>query len=160
MKDINSFTKTFEIISEAVTKTNQRAIIGLGWTKNSFTGNVPDNIFLIENIPFTWLFPRMKMVIHHGGAGTTAAGLIAGKPTLIIPHIADQPAWGQRVYELGVGAKPISKKNLSVENLSKAIQFALQPEIVNNAYQLGQRMRTENGNTRAIDIINKYMNDK
>lgn len=160
MKDINSFTKTFEIISEAVTKTKQRAIIGLGWTKNSFTGNVPDNIFLIENIPFTWLFPRMKMVIHHGGAGTTAAGLIAGKPTLIIPHIADQPAWGQRVYELGVGAKPISKKNLSVENLSKAIQFALQPEIVKNAYQLGQRMRKENGNTRAIDIINKYMNDK
>ena len=160
MKDINSFTKTFEIISEAVTKTNQRAIIGLGWTKNSFSGKVPDNIFLIENIPFTWLFPRMKMVIHHGGAGTTAAGLIAGKPTLIIPHIADQPAWGQRVYELGVGAKPISKKNLSVENLSKAIQFALQPEIVKNAYQLGQRMRKENGNKRAIDIINKYMNDK
>jgi len=160
MKDINSFTKTFEIISEAVTKTKQRAVIGLGWTKNSFSGTVPENIFLIENIPFSWLFPQMKLVVHHGGAGTTAAGLIAGKPTIIIPHIADQPGWGLRVYELGVGSKPISKKRLSAENLSKAIMFALQPEIVNAANQLGQSMRTENGIEKAIDIINKYMNDK
>jgi sterol 3beta-glucosyltransferase len=160
MKNINSFTKTFEIISEAVTKTKQRAVIGLGWTKNSFSGTVPENIFLIENIPFSWLFPQMKLVVHHGGAGTTAAGLIAGKPTIIIPHIADQPGWGLRVYELGVGSKPISKKSLSAENLSKAITFALQPEIVNAAYKLGQSMRTENGIEKAIDIINKYMNDK
>ena len=160
MKDITSFTKTFEIISEAVTKTKQRAVLGLGWTKNSYSGTVTDNIFLIEDIPFPWLFPQMKLVVHHGGTGTTAAGLIAGKPTIIIPHIADQPGWGLRVYELGVGSKSISKKNLSAENLSKAIMFALQPEIVNAANQLGQSMRTENGMEKAIDIINKYMNDK
>jgi sterol 3beta-glucosyltransferase len=160
MKDINSFTKTFEIITEALSKTNQRAVIGLGWTKNSFSGLIPDNIFLIENIPFTWLFPQMKMVIHHGGAGTTAAGLIAGRPTIIIPHIADQPAWGQRIYELGVGSKPITKKNLSVDNLSKAIKFALQPKIVNAANQLGQSMRMEHGNEKAINIINEYMTGK
>jgi len=160
MKDINSFTKTFEIISEAVSKTKQRAVIGLGWTKNSFNGTVPENIFLIENLPFSWLFPQMKLVIHHGGAGTTAAGLIAGKPTIVIPHIADQPAWGLRVYELGVGSKPIAKKNLSAENLSEAILFALQPKIVDAANQLGESMRSENGNGKAIDIINKYMTDK
>ena len=160
MKDINSFTQTIEILSEAVTKTKQRAVIGLGWTKNSFIGVIPDNLFLIENIPFTWLFPQMKLVVHHGGAGTTAAGLIAGKPTIIIPHIADQPAWGKRIYELGVGSKPISKKNLSTDKLSKAILFALQPKIVEAANQLGQSMRKENGNVRAVEIINKYMTDK
>lgn len=160
MKDINSFTRTFEILSEAVTKTKQRAVIGLGWTKNSFTGAIPENLFLIENTPFTWLFPQMKLVIHHGGAGTTAAGLIAGKPTIIIPHIADQPAWGLRVYELGVGSKPIAKKNLTANKLSKAILFALQPRIVETANQLGQSMRKENGSGKAVEIIHKYLTDK
>ena len=135
-------------------------MIGLGWTNNSFSGVIPDNIFLIENIPFTWLFPQMKLVVHHGGAGTTAAGLIAGKPTIIIPHISDQPAWGQRIYELGVGAKPITKKNLSADNLSKAITFALQPKIVEAANQLGQAMRKENGCGKAVEIIHKYVTDK
>ena len=160
MKDINSFTQTFNILSEAVSKTKQRAVIGLGWTKNSFSGVIPENLFLIENIPFTWLFPQMKLVVHHGGAGTTAAGLIAGKPTIIIPHIADQPAWGLRIYELGVGSRPITKKNLSSDKLSKAILFALQPKITEAANQLGQSMRKENGNRKAVEIINKYMNDK
>ncbi len=157
MKDVDSFTHTFKILTEAVSKTGQRAVIGLGWTKNNFGGNVPENVFLIENVPFTWLFPQMKLVIHHGGAGTTAAGLIAGKPTIIIPHIADQPAWGQRIYELGVGSKPIKKKNLTVDNLSKAILFALQPKIVDAACVLGQSMRMEDGNKKAIEIIDKYM---
>lgn len=160
MKDIHSFTKTFEILCEAVYKTKQRAVIGLGWTKNNFSGTVPENVFLIENVPFTWLFPQMKLVVHHGGAGTTAAGLIAGKPTIIIPHIADQPAWGQRVYELGVGSKPIKKEKLSADNLSKAILFALQPKIADAANQLGQAMRLENGTKKAVDIINKYMTEK
>jgi len=57
--------------------------------------------------------------------------------TIIIPHIADQPGWGLRVYELGVGSKPISKKSLSAENLSKAIMFALQPKIVNAGKSVG-----------------------
>ena len=160
MKDINSFTQTFEILAEAVTKTKQRAVIGLGWTKNSFSGVIPDNLFLIENIPFSWLFPQMKMVVHHGGAGTTAAGLIAGKPTIIIPHIADQPAWGQRMYELGVGSKTIAKKQLTADKLMKAIMFALQPKIVNAAKQLGETMRKENGNKKAVEIITEYLTEK
>jgi sterol 3beta-glucosyltransferase len=160
MKDLNSFTQTFEIISEAVTKTKQRAVIGLGWTKNSFSGVLPDNIFLIENIPFSWLFPQMKLVVHHGGAGTTAAGLTAGKPTIIIPHMADQPAWGLRVYELGVGSKPITRKSLTAEKLGKAITFALQPKIVEAANRLGQAMRNEHSLEKAINIIDHYMADK
>jgi sterol 3beta-glucosyltransferase len=156
MKDMNSFTQTFKILTEAVSKTRQRAVIGLGWTKNSISGDIPDNIFLVENVPFTWLFPQMKLVIHHGGAGTTAAGLIAGKPTIIIPHIADQPAWGQRIYELGVGSKPIAKKKLTAGKLSKAILFALQPEIVESAKQLGEMMRKENGVGKSVEIIEKY----
>jgi len=119
MKDIESFKTTLNVIKKALYQTRQRAVVGLGWSKLAYNESIPDNIFLIESIPHTWLFPKMKTVIHHGGAGTTATGLRAGKPTIIIPHNADQPAWGQRVFELGVGSKPIKKTKLEAGNLKK-----------------------------------------
>ena len=99
----------------------------------------------------------MKLVVHHGGAGTTATGLTAGKPTIIIPHNADQPAWGQKVFELGVGSKPIKKAKLTSENLSAAISFALQPQIIDNAKQLGEKLRKEHGVQNAVDIITDFL---
>ena len=157
MKDISSFKTTLNIIKETLDITKQRAVVGLGWSKLSYNENIPDNIFLIESIPHTWLFPQMKTVIHHGGAGTTATGLRAGKPTIIIPHNADQPAWGQRVYELGVGSKPIKKANLTVDKLASAIRFTQQANIISNADKLGQELRKENGVKNAIKIINDYI---
>ena len=93
-------------------------------------------------------------VVHHGGAGTTAAGLRAGVPSIIVPFFADQPFWGARVAELGVGPKPIPRKNLTVEQLSQAIQMA----VTNNAMRqraanLGAKIRAEDGVARAVEII-------
>jgi sterol 3beta-glucosyltransferase len=156
MKDVDSFSVTLKIIAEALAITKQRAVVALGWSKLNYAEAIPENIFLIESIPHSWLFPKMKIVIHHGGAGTTAAGLTAGKPTIIIPHNADQPAWGLRVYELGVGAKPIKKTKLTVDKLAIAISFALQPNIIANAEKLGVELRKENGVEKAVDVINKY----
>ena len=157
MKDRQAFGDTFELIKTAMTQTAERAVIGLGWNQLEYGAPIPDTLFLVENVPHTWLFPKMKMVVHHGGAGTTAAGLTAGKPTLIIPHNADQPAWGQRVYELGVGAKPIKKAQLTVTNLAAALQYALQPHIVANAAQLGQQLQAENGVAQAVQVIDQYI---
>jgi sterol 3beta-glucosyltransferase len=157
MKDISSFEVTLDIIIKALEITNQRAVVALGWSNLTYKHNIPGNIFLVESIPHAWLFPKMKMVIHHGGAGTTAAGLRAGKPTIIIPHNADQPAWGQRVYELGVGAKPIKKINITAEKLASAIVFVQQASIVANADKLGQELRKENGVASAVKIINQYI---
>jgi sterol 3beta-glucosyltransferase len=157
MKDVSSFNTTLNTIKEALDITQQRAVVGLGWSKLSYNENIPDNIFLIESIPHSWLFPKMKIVIHHGGAGTTATGLRAGKPTIIIPHNADQPAWGQKVFELGVGSKPIKKTNLTADNLARAILFAQQPNIISNADKLGQELRKENGVANAVNIINDHI---
>jgi sterol 3beta-glucosyltransferase len=157
MKDVDSFNKTLAIIIEAMEITKQRAVVGLGWSKNNYKEQLPENIFLIENVPHTWLFPKMKMVIHHGGAGTTATGLRAGKPTIIIPHNADQPAWGQRVFELGVGPKPIKKSKLNVEKLTAAIIFSLKPNIIAKTEQLGQQLKKENGVQKAVEIIDSLM---
>jgi sterol 3beta-glucosyltransferase len=158
MKDINTFGKTLEIIIKALEITKQRAVVGLGWSNANYKGILPFNIHLVESVPHTWLFPKMKMLIHHGGAGTTATGLTAGKPTIIIPHNADQPAWGKRVFELGVGSKPIPKAKLTADNLAAAISFSLQPQIIANAKQLGQKLSKENGVKMAVEIINAYVN--
>ena len=157
MKDLNTFHKTIAVIIETLQITKQRAVVGLGWTTNNYKEKLPTNIFLIESVPHTWLFPKMKMVIHHGGAGTTATGLRAGKPTIIIPHNADQPAWGKRVFELGVGSKPIKKSKLGADNLSKAILLCMTPVIIKNAEQLGQKLKSENGVQNAVEIINELI---
>jgi sterol 3beta-glucosyltransferase len=157
MKDAGCFNAMFKIIANALSITKQRAIVALGWSNLNYNEPIPENIFLIESIPHSWLFPKMKMVIHHGGAGTTAAGLTAGKPTIIIPHNADQPAWGLRVYELGAGAKPIKKTKLTAGKLAAAILFVQQPAIVENAAALGKKLRTENGVANAVEFINSHL---
>jgi sterol 3beta-glucosyltransferase len=160
MKDIHKFKETFNIIVQALQISSKRAVIGLGWNSLNLKEPIPDNVFLIDNVPFTWLFPQMAAVVHHGGSGTTSIGLTAGKPTVIIPFNADQPAWGERVYELGVGAKPIPRKKLSADKLASAIQYALNPKIVAKAEELGQKLRKENGVYTAVTIIDNFLKTK
>jgi UDP:flavonoid glycosyltransferase YjiC (YdhE family) len=96
-------------------------------------------------------------VVHHGGAGTTAAGLRAGVPSVIVPFFGDQPYWGQRVAELGVGPQPIPRKNLSVERLARALQTAMTDVgIRQRAAALGSKIQAEDGISTAIDIIQRF----
>ncbi len=157
IKDVSKFTETFKMILEALEISNQRGVIALGWNNISQREPLPKNVYLLDNAPHSWLFPQMAAVVHHGGAGTTAAGLNAGKPTIIIPHSADQPAWGKRVFELGVGAKPIPKAKLTAVKLAEAIKEALNPEIIENAEKLGIELRKENGVETATQIIDKFL---
>ncbi|MDJ0588568.1 MAG: glycosyltransferase [Pleurocapsa sp. MO_226.B13] len=157
IKDLKKFQETIEIVLKALELSNQRAVIAMGWNSLDLNQTLPKNVFLIDKAPHTWLFPKMAAVIHHGGAGTTAAGLSAGKPTIIIPHAADQPAWGRRVYELGVGSKPIFKTELTAERLAGAIAFALEPQVVAKASKLGEKLRKEDGVDRAVRIIDSYL---
>nr|POF16160.1 sterol 3-beta-glucosyltransferase ugt80b1 [Quercus suber] len=110
--------------------TGQRGIIdrGLGGLGN--LTEVPDNVFLLEECPHDWLFPQCSVVVHHGGAGTTATGLKAGCPTTIVPFFGDQFFWGDKVHQKGLGPAPIPIAQLSVESLSNAINFMLQPEVI------------------------------
>jgi sterol 3beta-glucosyltransferase len=157
MKDIAAFRQTFILITAALKITNQRAVIALGWNELPADEDVPENIFLTDSVPHSWLFPQMAAVAHHGGAGTTAAGLTAGKPTIIIPSNADQPAWGKRVFELGVGSKPIPKNKLTGEKLAAAIDYSLRPDVVAEAAALGEKLRKENGVENAVEIIKEFL---
>lgn len=153
MNNIDNFETILHLIVNALQLSKVRAIVSLGWDNLNYSKPIPENIFLVKSVPHTWLFPQVKLVINHGGAGTTAAGLTDGKPTIVIPHNADQPAWGQRVYELKVGAKPIKKKKLTAKRLAYAISYALQPAIIANATALGLQIKKETGVKNAVKII-------
>jgi sterol 3beta-glucosyltransferase len=141
------------IILDAVDKSGQRGLLASGWGGLK-TSDLPDTAFMMESIPHDWLFPQVAAVVHHGGAGTTAAGLRAGKPSLICPFLADQPFWGQLVYRLGVGPEPIPRRQLTVDNLAAAINLAVHDETMQRrAAELGAKIRAEDGIARAVDII-------
>jgi sterol 3beta-glucosyltransferase len=145
--------QTTELAIEALKRSGQRGVLATGWSGMTKLENIPEDIFILESAPHTWLFPRMAAVVHHGGAGTTAAGLRAGVPSIVIPNGNDQFAWGRRVYELGVGPKPIPRKKLTAENLSAAILFALTKEIKDAAKDLGAKIQSENGAAATAQII-------
>ena len=102
-----------------------------------------------------WLFDQVSAVIHHGGFGTTAAGLRSGVPSIVIPHIIDQYAWGQIVFDLGVGPKFISRGKLTGDNLSAAItQTLTDSNMQAKATQVGEAIRNEpDGVTQAVKLI-------
>jgi sterol 3beta-glucosyltransferase len=145
--------KTTELVIDALKLSGQRGILATGWGGMSKMENIPKDIFILESAPHSWLFPQMAAVVHHGGAGTTAAGLRAGVPGVVIPFSNDQFAWGRRVYELGVASKPVPRKNLTAEKLADAIKFVLTKEIKDTAKDLGAKIQGENGASSAAKII-------
>jgi UDP:flavonoid glycosyltransferase YjiC (YdhE family) len=110
---------------------------------------------VIEGAPHDWLFPRMAAVVHHGGAGTTAEGLRAGKPTAVFPsNLGDQLFWGRRVHALGAGPVPVPQKRLTVERLIGAIYTVTENVSIRcRAAELGEEIRAEDGIVRAIEEI-------
>ncbi|MDJ0573257.1 MAG: glycosyltransferase [Pleurocapsa sp. MO_192.B19] len=141
------------IVVAALQQAKVRGIIATGWGGLD-PHHLPKTIFKIDSVPHDWLFPRMSAVIHHGGAGTTAAGLRPGIPTIVCPFLIDQPYWGERVYALGVGSKPIPQKQLTAEKLANAIrEVTTNPEIRAKAETLGEKLRNEDGISKAIAII-------
>lgn len=145
--------ETVNLIIEALRKSGKRGIIcGMGTIEN-----LPENLMAINSIPHSWLFERVSVVCHHGGAGTTAAGFKAGKPSIIIPFSNDQFAWAHRAYDLGVGSEPIYRKNLTAEKPSSAIESALKDEVVKNAKALGRNIATENGAKICAKIISNCL---
>ncbi len=152
--DPNAFV---ELILNAVKRSGQRVVLQKGWNHWQ-THGLPDWVFPVDYIPHDWLFPRMSAVIHHGGAGTTAAGLRAGVPTVTVPFFADQPFWGSRVAALGAGCKPIPPTQLSAIRLAHAIRTATTDEDMKTcAAAIGSKLRNEDGVARAINIINRYL---
>lgn len=144
------------LILHALELSGQRAVILTGWgglTRLS----APPHIFFVDDVPHDWLFPRMAALVHHGGAGTTGAGLRAGVPNIITPIAADQYAWAERVVQLGVGPRAPSIKRLTATKLAQAIHTAVNDSALRaRAAALGEKIREENGITRAVEVIERH----
>jgi UDP:flavonoid glycosyltransferase YjiC (YdhE family) len=146
-----------QVVLDAVRRSGQRAVLLTGWAGLS-SHDLPDGVFALEQAPHEWLFDKVSVAVHHGGAGTTAASLRAGKPTVTVPFFADQPFWGARVAQLGVGPEPIPIRKLTAGRLSDAILRAVgDGSMRRRAADLGRSIRRENGVGEAVSAFNQYV---
>lgn len=145
------------LVLEALARSGRRGVLLTGWGGLS-AGHVPDSVCVIDAAPHSWLFPRMAAVVHHGGAGTTAEGLRAGVPGVVVPFMVDQPFWGRRVHALGAGPAPLPQPGLTAEALARAIIVATSdPDIRRRAAALGAALRAEDGVGAALTRITHYL---
>lgn len=141
--DPNALTN---LIFKATKRAGVRALVSKGWGglgSNDLV--VPENCFLLGNVPHDYLFQHVSAVCHHGGAGTTAAGIAAGKPTIVVPFFGDQPFWGAMINRAGAGPPPIAFKQLTVDKLAAAIEFCLKPDTQTAAQRMAAQIAEEDG---------------
>lgn len=143
---------TGQTIMEAIAQANQRAIVLTGWG-GWVPSTPPKNILYIESAPHSWLLPRAAAFVHHGGAGATAAGLRAGIPSIVVPHTADQPFWGQRVHQLNAGSAPIPIHQLNTARLVEAIRQTQNDSIIQSAHLIASKIAAED----SIQAVLRYI---
>lgn len=145
--------QTTELFTRALARAGQRGILLTGWGGLAHA-KLPETVLALESAPHDWLFPRVAAVVHHGGAGTTAAALRAGAPALVTPFIADQRFWGERVTSLGAGVGPLSRRQLSPEPLATALRALVEnPAYRARAAQIASALAREDGVARAIAAL-------
>ncbi|KAJ4012212.1 hypothetical protein NW752_004606 [Fusarium irregulare] len=153
--DADKFT---QMIFEAVELAGVRALVSKGW--GGLGGeDVPDNIFMLDNTPHDWLFPRVKACVIHGGAGTTAIALKCGKPTMIVPFFGDQNFWGKMVSSADVGPEPVPYKYLNAEKLAEGIEYCLTDKAKQAAEVIAKRIAEEgDGAANAVKEFHRQLN--
>jgi sterol 3beta-glucosyltransferase len=147
---------TTKIIVKALQRSGQRGILHAGWAGLA-QEDLPEHIYKIDNASYDWLFPRMRMVVHHGGSGTTAFGLRSGVPSQVVSFTYDQPFWGRRIAALGAGPPPIPFDRLSAGALAGSIQRSLDdPDMLFQAQQIATQLRQEDGLGAAVHLVERY----
>lgn len=146
-------TRNTEIITKALKLWGGRVVVGAGWGGIK-AEDLPPTVYSISKAPHTELFKHVSGVVHHGGAGTTYAGLFAGRPTFVVPQFFDQPYWGKRVYELGCGPAPVRLRKLTPSILASALEdLATEPSYAAAAMDLRDKLMHEDGTGYAADVI-------
>lgn len=140
------------LVLDAVRRAGVRAVI-LGGEEARRLAAGRSDVCVVESAPHGWLLPRVAAAIHHGGAGTTAASLLAGAPTAVVPFAADQLFWGRCVARAGAGPPPVSRRALTAERLAELIRAVGGGEHRRRARALAQLLRREDGVARAAEHI-------
>jgi sterol 3beta-glucosyltransferase len=118
------------------------------------TPPLPPNVLCVPHVPHDWLFPRVRLVVHHGGCGATAAALRAGRPSVVIPFAGDQMFWARRLHALGAATAPIPYATLTAEALAAAIGDVLaDPAHEQCAQAMAAALAREDGVAEAVACI-------
>lgn len=142
-----------DAVLAALRANRQRGIVATGWGGLT-AGDAPsDDVLVIDAAPHDWLFDRVVAVVHHGGAGSTAAGLRAGKPSLICPFLGDQPFWGARVRDIGAGPEPLPAKKLAAGLTERLGDLVRNEEYRLRSARLGEIIRAEDGLGRGVEVV-------
>ena len=148
--------ETTNILVEAVQHAGQRAVIQAGWG-NLGMERPPENICFVGYVPHNFLFRQGYCVIHHGGAGVTAAACRAGVPSITVPHWGDQPYWGRTLHKIGVAPKPLHRQDMTPKRLAKRINQVISSQsMTERAKALMENIKTEDGLTNAVRLIEGF----
>lgn len=140
-------------VLSALKSAGVRGVVATGWGGLTAGDSPSDDVLVVDAVPHDWLFDRVSAVVHHGGAGTTAAGLRAGRPTLVCPFIGDQPFWGGRVRALGAGPEPLPAKHLVAGLATRLGELVRNPGYPQRAAAIGERIRSEDGPANAVAVL-------
>jgi sterol 3beta-glucosyltransferase len=152
--DARSFT---EMVLSAVKKSGQRAVLASGWGGLAGEeGPQSEHVFFLRQAPHDWLFPRMSAAVHHGGAGTTAAAVRAGIPSVIIPFYGDQPFWARCLNRQGVAPPAVERKAMTPDTLASALAATRKTSMIQRAVALGMAVRAEDGIGEAVRCLREW----
>ncbi|QBR92100.1 glycosyltransferase [Nocardioides euryhalodurans] len=141
------------LITEVARRLEVRAVVNAGWGGLAALDPDGTDVTVVGQVDHDALLPRCRAAVHHGGAGTTYASLAAGVPTVVCSVFADQPFWGARLEELGLGAT-LRFADLDADRLEGALRRALDPAVAGRAAAVGGELRARpSATSRAVDII-------
>jgi UDP:flavonoid glycosyltransferase YjiC (YdhE family) len=147
---------TVALIVDALALAGQRGVLIRG-ARHQGNAPLPPHLFAVDSIDHGWIFQRSAAAVHHAAVGTTAAALRAGIPSVPLPHMTDQFLWARRLHELGAGPAPIHRRELTAARLAQAIRLALGEDVRRAAAALGERIRSEDGVRRAVEIFERHI---
>lgn len=142
------------VVLDALRNAEVRAVVATGW--GGLAAKSGNDTLVVQDVPHEWLFPRVTAVVHHGGSGTTGAGLRAGRPTLVCPVLGDQPFWGRRVHELGVGPRPLPLRRATPSRLAdRILDLISQERYRDRAAALADGIQAEDGTGEAVRVLER-----
>ncbi|SFK05634.1 UDP:flavonoid glycosyltransferase YjiC, YdhE family [Sphingomonas sp. NFR04] len=144
-----------QLILDAVRRTGRRAIIATGWGALESV-QAPPNVLFVKDAPHDWLFPRVALAVHHGGAGTTAAATRAGLPQVVVPFLADQFFWAWRLERAGVNPVLLDRRTMTAQDLADAISLASRERVRAAATRFGGLLQAEHGMENATQALERW----
>ena len=153
--------KTLELATAIRKKLGYRVILSAGWMEFADSDIPQDEDFLfIKGAPYDLLFPRCSVIVHHGGAGTTASALLSGVPQVVVAFFTDQPFWAAAMKKIGVGANPLEYQKLEEKDLLENVKLAHDdPGLIKTAAEIGAKIQQEKGASKAVEMVTKLLKD-